>query len=223
MTESNATLAKLLLEMNEDEESMAQTLEQVKATLAAGADPNAPDRLGYTPLMRCATFWADATALIDSLVAAGARVNETYRGENVTAHGRTALMFACTESSAPENVVALLKHRARTDLKAWGESTALHLAALEGKAQHVQHLVAAGAALEVEDKYESTPLALAANFAHLPAIVVLLKAGAKVTEKVKEAAEGCDFVNDDVIELLENPERATTMDVPEPIERDWRS
>ena len=222
MTESKTTLAKMLLDMNDDQESMAQTLEQMKAALAAGADPNAPDRLGYTPLMRCATFWADTTSLIDTLVAAGARVDETYRGENVTSHGRTALMLACTESSAPENLVALLKHRARTDLKAWGESTALHLAAVEGKTKHVQLLVAAGAKLEVEDKYESTPLALAANFAHLPAIVVLLKAGAKVTDKVKEAAEGCDFVNDDVIELLEQPERAMTMEIPEPIEREWR-
>ena len=78
------------------------TPDQVEAAITAGADVNARDESGWTPLMRAAKF-TKTPEVITLLLDAGATVN-TRNGD-----GETALMFAARYTETPQVITLLLE------------------------------------------------------------------------------------------------------------------
>jgi len=111
----------------------------VRRLLAEGADPNAANRFGVTPLHEAATV--GNAAMLEALLEAGGDANAKF-GE-----GETVLMTAARAGNA-ESVRALLAHGADVDAyEHWHGQTALMWAAIENHADIVQMLIDAGAAV----------------------------------------------------------------------------
>jgi len=127
-------------------------LATVNDLLGRGADINAHDDEGATPLMWAIGDAAKARALIE-------------RGANVNArstHGRTALMIAAGQTGTASTVKLLLDKGARVDAVSsslFGTTTALTDAAYSGNEEAFKLLVAAGADLK-----KGGPAALGLSF-----------------------------------------------------------
>ena len=112
-------------------------LEAVKRLLAEGADPNAVNRFGVTPLHEAATV--GNAAMLEALLDAGGDANAAF-GE-----GETVLMTAARAGNTA-SVKALLAHGGQPDTtESWHGQTALMWAAIENHADIVQLLIDAGA------------------------------------------------------------------------------
>ncbi len=112
--------------------------ETVKALLAAGANVNASNRDGFTPLYRRPAPMA-TLAMVEILLKAGADAN------SFQAQGQTVLMTAARAGNA-EAVKALLDHGAEVNAKeTWRGQTALMWATAENHPDVVQVLVDHGA------------------------------------------------------------------------------
>ena|SRR5688572_24677706 len=112
----------------------------VRRLLDEGADPNAVNRFGVTPLHEAATV-ANA-AMLKALLEAGGDANASF-GE-----GETVLMTAARTGDAA-SVRLLLEHGADADAyERWHGQTALMWAAIENHADVVQLLVDAGAEVD---------------------------------------------------------------------------
>ena len=139
-------------------------ISDVTRCLQAGADPNARDENGLTPLHFAARY--GTTEAVPILLDAGANpMARSLRGE-------TPLHWVTTS----EAVTALLQ--AGTNLEARNENgeTPLHRATTS---EAVTALLQAGANLEARNKYNGTPLHRAAELSNNPAVIkVLLDAGA---------------------------------------------
>lgn len=98
------------------------TPSQVRAVIRSGADPNARDNRGETPLMYAAADNSNP-AVITILIEAGADSNA--RGKN----GMTALMYAAEDNANPAVVTTLLEAGADAKVKDDGGSTAFDYAA----------------------------------------------------------------------------------------------
>ncbi|CAE7266103.1 unnamed protein product [Symbiodinium sp. CCMP2456] len=136
---------------------------QVKQLLHQNADPNAPDRRGYTALIYAA--YEGHQGVIEPLLSAGAQLEA--RDEE----GNTALIWAAGRDHL-QVVEALLKARAQMD-------TALVYAAKQGHLKVVEALAKAGAQLEARNGDGITALIQAARCGHLPVVEAFLKAGAQ--------------------------------------------
>jgi len=129
----------------------AETAEETKRLIAAGADVNAKDWYGRTALMKAKT--AEQTKL---LIDAGADVNAKDKGDyapliSVEVGGRTALM----EAETAEQTRLLIAAGANVNAKDDYGYTAL----MEAKtAEQTGLLIAAGADVNAQNKYKSTAL-----------------------------------------------------------------
>ena len=168
MNQTFATLADTILK-----EAQKGDVTTAFDLLKGGADPNVPDRLGFSALARAAQF--DCVELVHALIAAGGDVNHANRwggtplmiaksGEVAEAlieagaaldavtipngrglaPGQTALMQAAQMNRLPM-VEVLLAHGAAVNLRDGEGRNALMLAAMNGHEQVVQALVAVGA------------------------------------------------------------------------------
>ncbi|MET1115056.1 MAG: ankyrin repeat domain-containing protein [Comamonas sp.] len=160
------------------------------ALITQGADVNATDRSGVTPLM-----WAAENghaAMVEALVQAGANIQARLHmpsqqghtgatgmllqmqvgGHTVTVNGFTALMLAALHGRPA--VVAVLRS-AGADIDA-----DLHLAAERGSGAMVTALAAAGANVNRADASGITALMRAADHGNADAVNALLRAGANV-------------------------------------------
>lgn len=152
---------------------LAKGADDVAALLAAGADPNARNDNGFTPL-----HWADSPDGVAALLAAGADLNA--RDDLL---GFTPLHWAVSNRSV-DVVEALLAAGADPNARTWNHSgeTPLHWA---DSADDVAALLAAGANVNARDNYGETPLhegrADAAAGADVAA--ALLAAGANVNAR----------------------------------------
>jgi ankyrin repeat protein len=145
------------------------------ALLAAGADVNAANELGVTPLHLACTNGSAAMAA--RLLGRGARVNET-----ATTTGTTALM-TCARSGSLEAVRALLAHGAPPDVaETFKGQTALMWAVAENHPPVVRALIEGGANVRVRSKAGFTALLFAAQQGNVEATEILLAAGADVNE-----------------------------------------
>ncbi|PAW77778.1 MAG: hypothetical protein B9S27_08050 [Opitutia bacterium Tous-C8FEB] len=150
-------------------------LETGRALLAAGADANATNRYGLTPLALAAMNGSGA--FVELLLAAGADPERAQPG------GETPLLTAA-RAGRIEAVNALLARRARVDAVIEGSGqTALHWAAHEGHARVVQALLTAGAEpCQAVAASGMTAIHFAARTGRASVVRLLLDAGVDVNE-----------------------------------------
>ncbi|MDB4794760.1 ankyrin repeat domain-containing protein [bacterium] len=159
--------------------TVAGHIEAVKQHLAAGAEVNAKDEDGLTPLDHA--VWGGHTEVAELLIANGADVNakDKYgwtpllhaarkghkeivellidKGADVKAKNgwlRTSLHFATTKEIAE----LLIDKGADVKAKDDGESTPLHNASLEGHKETAELFIAKGADVNAKDEDGKTPL-----------------------------------------------------------------
>ena len=148
---------------------------EIKTLLARGANINARDPDGLTPLMR-ASGWGGNAENIQPLLANGADVNATG------SWGDTALSQAEKEGDA---IRMLQAAGAKENPIAAGETdafgnTALMLATRRGNTKEMQRLIASGADVNAANHAGNTALIIAANTYDIGAVKLLLEKGAKV-------------------------------------------
>jgi cytohesin len=143
-------------------------IEAVKEFLVAGADVNAKERRGQTPLH--AATYRGHTALVELLIANDADVNA------LSVNGKTPLDWANDE------IADLIR-------KHGGKHSTINMAAGAGNAEGVKEFLVAGADVNA-DMYGGTPLHRAAVWGHKEIVELLIDKGADVNVKdVREEGE----------------------------------
>ena len=144
------------------------SLDEVRAALAAGADVNATDRTGDTAL-NCAAATGNVE-LVNVLLAAGARADVCRPG--------AAPLFA---GVGEEVIDALVRAGADPNARVTPDgATPLSVAANIGRVNEARALLARGARVNERDGEGATALLLAAERGHIAAVELLLAAGADV-------------------------------------------
>ncbi|MBV9926673.1 MAG: ankyrin repeat domain-containing protein [Acidobacteria bacterium] len=155
----------------------------VKLLLAAGADVNAADVRGQTPLMAAAQ--KPSADLIKLMLEAGAR--RSVNAKN--GEGQTALMLA-SERSDVESIKTLLAAGADLDAKDRQGRTALMYAHAykyrPASLDAVKLLLAAGARVNDADNNGRTPLMLAVQDNFTDEVKTLLAAGARASINARD-------------------------------------
>ena len=158
--------------------SQQATVDSVKACLRAGANPNARDKTGKTPMHHAARA-SKNPGVIAALVKAGADVKAADDD------GYTPLHDAASWNKSPAVITALVKAGAAMEARDKRDRTPLHFAAALNKNPAVATaLLKAGADLRARDKYDTTPLHLAAWFNGIPGMAEeLLQAGSDLNAR----------------------------------------
>jgi len=152
--------------------------DQILASLAAGADPNARDADKSTPLMLCAvqSLFGKERKIVEAFVKAKAKIDA------VDKDGATALMSAA--ATGHDGMVRLLvENNAKVDLKDNDGWTALMYAASGGHSSAVKELIEAKADINATEKKGWTALGMALYQGRGAAAENLIKAGATIPEK----------------------------------------
>jgi ankyrin repeat protein len=167
------------------------TSEEVKRAIENGANVNARNGDGVTPLMFSAVKNEDP-GVIHALVRAGAKLDDTYKG------GITALMLAATKNPNPEVIVALVNEGFPVNAKNEDDGTALMGASVGNpNPEIITALVKLGAAVNAQDKAGFTALMSAAQNTQNPAVLLaLLNAGADAKIRNKNGKRAIDFASE---------------------------
>ena len=164
--------SRCLLDLSENWETI--TPADVQAMIDSGADVNAKNNNGLTPLHEAA--YRGNAEVIPVLVKAGADVNAKNN------NGLTPLHEAAYRGNA-EVISVLIKVEADVNAKAKYDWTPLHSAAWKGHTKVIPVLVKAGADVNAKTIDGHTPLHLAAQEGNDQVIPVFVKAGADVNAK----------------------------------------
>ena len=162
----------------------------VRTCLRAGANPEARDEDGDTPLHNAA--YNGHVGAIAALLEAGADLEA--RDEN----GATPLHWAAGEGHAGV-IAALLEAGADPRARDESSATPLHWAADEGDAGVIAALLEAGAYPKARQKEGATPLHFAARNGHAGAIIALLEAGADPRARARDGRTPFDAISSKLI------------------------
>jgi len=150
-------------------------LESAELLIQAGADVNATNDYGVTPLsLACANI--QNAAMVKRLLEAGSNPN------SVQVKGETVLM-TCSRTGNAEAVKLLLAHGVEVETKEpWRWQTALMWAAAKKHSDVVALLVEHGADVHSQTRGSFTPLMFAAQQGDIDSARILLTAGADVNQ-----------------------------------------
>ena len=169
--------------------SHLEQIDLVNLLLGKGADPNAVNRYGVTPLSLAATNGSPAT--VASLLDAGAKPN------TFSPYGETPLMTAARTGNA-KVVSLLLTAGANVNTKeTWRGQTALMWAAAEKNAAAAKVLIEMGADVSARSDGGMTALLFAARVGHINTVSTLLKGGANLDETAQDPIALVPQKNDD--------------------------
>ena len=174
----------------------ANDIEKVKALLSNGADVNARNKMGDTPLHVAATELllakgADVNGKSEDgmtpMHAAAASNSEDVaelllaKGANVNAKSNTGMtpLHLAAMYNARDVAELLLANGADVNAKVNNERTPLHLAAFRNAKEVTELLLTKGADVNAKDKDGKTPLALAVQSGHSALANILRDQGAK--------------------------------------------
>lgn len=143
----------------------------VEVLLARGADPNAVDNEGRTPLRIAVEH--GRLASVRALLAAGADVGARFEADDCA-----ALDLAAGEGGRADMLREVIRHSADVNVAGCRGLTALHRAAFHDQAGAVDLLVEAGANLEATDAVGWAPLHDACAEGSSGAMAALLRHGA---------------------------------------------
>jgi ankyrin repeat protein len=153
--------------------ALGDEAELLQKLIDVGADKEAQDNDGKTPLMGAVTNqnFKKAAALLS------AKVNINAKDHN----GDTALMLVAKRPERLKGTKFLLQHGADKEIKNNRGETALYQAAFYGKVEQLQELINAGADKEARDNNGDTPLIAALwDSNRIENAAALLNAGANI-------------------------------------------
>src|SRR5438270_459257 len=175
---------------------------EVRRLLKQGANANAENKNGRTPLMEAAFAGYTDTAL--ALLENGAAVNAKNR------EGRTALFWA-TLSNHLETLQALVARGADINGKDSEGRTPLFWASLSGYTNIIRALLGKGAHVNSKDNYGWTPLMAAVDLGQVDSVKLLLQKGADGQVRGKDGSTALrlaqKYKNDSIVALLRNASR----------------
>jgi ankyrin repeat protein len=174
--------------------AIEQNLVASRYLVSQGADVNAKNIVGETPLHHAAVHTTINTAIIEFLISNGADMStKNNRGE-------TPLLSAMAwNNEAPEVIKFLVLKGADVNVKDNEGKTPLHyVTGLFGNLEIVRFLISKGADVNVRDKEGDTPLGLAKLYKENTAIVAYLETLTTIPPSItlsdsERASRDCDF------------------------------
>jgi ankyrin repeat protein len=184
------------------EAARSQDTAEVKRLLTEGANPNARDKNGRTPLMESAS--EGYTPVVRALLENGADVNAKDQV------GWTALFWAAF-SNRTETLRALVARGADVNARDGEGRTALSWAASSGYTEVVLALVDKGGHVNAKDNYGWTALMSAVDLGHLDTVKALLQHRGDARVKANDGTTAVRLAEkykyDEIVSLLRSSMR----------------
>lgn len=166
---------------------------RVSSLVADGANANARDRWGRTPIMWWARFLDKDEGCIAALVSGGAEVDA------VDDSGLTALHIAAAHAWTDE-IASLLEYGAKIDARdSAGQTPLMHAASARVRDFNTKHLLGAGAEINAVDLQGRTALMLAAQAGLQRSMEVLLDYQADTRIKDVHGRTARDYAAESII------------------------